>query len=183
MSNFRDFTIETHGDWCLRTDSNSEATSPLYYIPYPSPRRTLSKGDIWHNRGHFLDPAVHPVCLYVRSLAVWVHIDSANTQRTHSSIQHTADLWSIRTICSFFWPSLSRHTFCRNLSTPNEDKGEHQSLIYQSTLNYLKVPCTDGWIMSTRRPFPAPADFFYLPPPDICLRILRSTNDKPAVSK
>lgn len=145
------------------------------------------KEDIWHNHGHFLDPAVHPGCLYVWSLAVWAHIDSAKAQRTHSSIQHTADLWSIcnssRTICSFFWPSLSRHTFCCNLSAPNEDKGEHQSLIYQSTLNYLKVPCTDGWIMSTWRPFCPPADFFYLPPPDMFLRILKSTNDKLGVSK
>lgn len=125
-------------------------------------------GDIWHNHGHFLDPAVHPGCLDVWSLAVWAHIDSANTQRTHSSIQHTADLWSIcdssLTICSFFWPSLSRHTFCRNLSTLNEDKGEHQSPIYQSTLNYLRVPCTDGWITSTWRCFflPLLMSFIYL---------------------
>ena len=122
---------------------------------------------------------MHPGCLDVRSLAVWAHIDSANTQRTHSSIQHTADLWSIcdssLTICSFFWPSLSRHTFCRNLSTLNEDKGEHQSPIYQSTLNYLSVPCTDGWITSTGRCFfSPPADVFYLPPPDVFLRLLRA---------
>ncbi len=145
------------------------------------------KGDIWHNHSHFLDPVVHPGCLYVWSLAVRVHIDSADTHRTHSSIQHTADLWSICdsswTICSFFWPSLSRHTFWRNLSTPNEDKGETPEPDLSVSKNYLKVPCTDGWIMSTWRPFSPPTDFFYLPPPDIFLRILKSTNDKTGVSK
>lgn len=42
-----------------------------------------------------------------------------------------------------------------------------------------EVPCTDGWITSTWRPLRPPPDFFYLPPPDMFLRILKSTNDKP----
>lgn len=48
MSNFRDFTIETHGTakTDAREQTNSDAISPLYYIPYPSPRRTLRQ------RGH-----------------------------------------------------------------------------------------------------------------------------------
>lgn len=37
--------------------------------------------------------------------------------------------------------------------------------------------------MSTPRPFSAPADLFYLPPPDVFLRILKNTKDKPVVSK
>lgn len=130
MSNFKDFTIKTHGT--AKADVWEQTLwshiSTLLHTISIITRDSEAKGDIWHNRGHFLDPAVYPGCLYVWSLAVWVHIDSANTHRTHSSIQHTADLWSIcdssRTICSFFWPSLSRHTFCRNLSAPKEDKGE-----------------------------------------------------------
>lgn len=156
-SNFRDFAMSTYGTAKADAWERSLTARPhLHPITYHIHHHEghWGEGDIWHNRGHFLDPAAHPGCLYVWSLAVWAHIDSANTQQTHSSIQRTADLWSIcdssRTICSFFWPSLSRHTFCRNLSAPNEDKGEHQ--IYQSTLNYLKVPRTDGWIVSTWRP-------------------------------
>lgn len=165
VSNFIDSTIEQ----TATTDAwEWTARSHLYSITYHINHHegNQGKGDIWHNRSHFLDPAMHSGCLYVWSLAVWAHIDSANIQQTHSSIQYTADLWSIcdssRTICSFFWPSLSRHTFFRNLSTPNEDKGEHQSQIYQSTLNYLKVPRTDGWIMSTWRPFSLSPRWFLL---------------------
>lgn len=89
------------------------------------------RGDIWHNHNHFLLSAMHPGCLYMWSLAVWDHVDGANAQWPHSSVLQTADLRSIcngsQTICSFFWLSLSRHSFCLNLSTLNEDKGELQS--------------------------------------------------------
>lgn len=165
--------------------SSCEALISTYHIHHCKGHR--GNGDIWHNHAHFLDLALHPGCLYVWSQGVWACIDSANTQGAHSSIQHTADLWSIcntsRTIYSFFWPSPVQTYF---LSAPNEDKGEHYSLNYQSTMNYLNVP-SHRWLDNVHlktflhsSPIQIP---YYLPPLYIFPRILKSTNDKLEVSK
>lgn len=65
------------------------------------------RGHIWHNRGHFLDPAVHSGCLTVQSL-----VHSGCTLQP--SRQPTPD------------PSV-RNKPLLLLSTANEDKGEQRS--------------------------------------------------------
>lgn len=120
---------DSRTDWCLRAERPHlpSVTYPIHHC-----RGHWGKGDIWHNHGHFLDPAACSGHLSVQSLAVWADRDSANTQWTHSSIQHTADLWSIcdssrdNLLLLLDFPS-SRHTFWSNLSTPNGDKGDDQS--------------------------------------------------------
>lgn len=150
-------TIESHG-WCLSADSISDSVT--YHIHHHEGH--WGQGDIQNNHGHFLDPAAHPGCLHVWSLAVWVHIDE-HTANTLIRPAHTADLWFICdsewTICSFFCPYAG--ILSVEICPPRlKIKEEHQSPIYQSTLNYLKVPRADGWIMSAWRPLSTPADFF-----------------------
>lgn len=125
-------------------------------------------------------------CLSVQSLAVWADRDSANTQWTHSSIQHTADLWSIcdssrdnlLLLLDFPLPDILSVAIC---PPRTEIKETTRALIYQSTLNYLQDSWTESWIMSPQDLSLPSTKFFYLPSPDVFLRILMSIDDKPEV--
>lgn len=130
---------ETDGygkDFCLRTDQQWSHISLLLHTISITTRDTEAKGTFgiitiiswtqpsWSVESGSLGPYRWCKCT-VNALS---HL--ANNRPLIHLRQQTNNLLLL----------LSRHTFCLGLSTPNEDKGEQQSLIYQSTLKYLKVP-------------------------------------------
>lgn len=176
---------ETHGT--VKTDAWEQWTvkphrpSDTYHIHHH--KGHCGKEDIWHNHDHFLDSDVLKFgvsqsgsILMVRGHSEHTHASSRQQTSDPSATADEQSAPSSGPLC----PDILSVSIC---PPQMKIKGNSRAWFISQHWNISQSPCTDGWITSTWRPFPSPADFFYLPAPVVFLRIVKSTHDKLRVPK